>query len=48
MINTARKLAAAIKTPEPVFINGYWRAVMNGCIQPQPYNTHSEAAANCK
>lgn len=33
---------------KPVFMNGYWRAVVNGVIQHQMYFTKAEAAANCK
>ncbi len=36
------------KIPEPVFMNGYWRAVVNGCIQVTCYNTKTEAASACK
>lgn len=32
----------------PVYINGYWRAVVNGCIQPHCYLTQAEAQKACK
>ena len=33
---------------KPVFMNGYWRAVVNGSIQPTCYYTKAEATAACK
>lgn len=32
----------------PVFLNGYWRAVVDGHIQPTMYRTKAEAEAVCK
>ncbi len=33
---------------EPKFMNGYWRAVVNGFIQPHCYLSKSEAEKDCK
>lgn len=33
---------------KPQFINGFWRAVVKGHIQPECYNTYIDALQNCK
>lgn len=42
MIDTTTKRA------KPVFLNGYWRAVHRGLIQPQCYLLWRDAARECR